>query len=108
MRRPGLVAGPLLFSYYFYSNELRETKMPNSADLFLAWKGFGLFGFRVLMFGFGCFEDLTYDFWAENAEMAIISRFALRGLRSAFGRAVGRFAAGIDAGLKSLCEYQRI
>ena len=40
------------FSYYFYFNGLRETKMPNLADLFLACKGFGLFVFPVLRFEF--------------------------------------------------------
>jgi hypothetical protein len=53
------------FSYYFYFIELRETKMPSLVDLFLACKGFGLFGFANLIFGFGGFGGLTCDFWAE-------------------------------------------
>jgi hypothetical protein len=52
MRRPGLVTGPFLFSYYFYFTEWSETKMPSLADLFLARKGFGLFGFPVLIVAF--------------------------------------------------------
>jgi hypothetical protein len=59
--------------------------MPSLADLFLAGKGFGLFGFPVLIVGFGWFRGLTCDFWAENAKTnaktkakATFSRFALR------------------------------
>jgi hypothetical protein len=93
MRRPGLVAGRFLFSYYFYFNELRETKMPSLLDLFLAGKGFGLFGFACLVFEFGGFQGLTCDFWAENAEKykdkgnrSVASPFGLRsGLRQSGG-----------------------
>jgi hypothetical protein len=42
--------------------------MPSWADLFLACKGFGLFGFAVFIFEFGCFRGLTCDFLAENAK----------------------------------------
>ena len=56
------------FSYYFYFNGLRETKMPNLADLFLACKGFGLFVFPVLILDFWRLRGLTCDFWAENDE----------------------------------------
>jgi hypothetical protein len=62
------VAGPFLFSYYFYFNGLGETKLPTLPDLFLACKGCGLLGFQSLIFGFGGFWGLTCDFWAENAE----------------------------------------
>jgi hypothetical protein len=55
---------------------------------------------------------LTCDFWAENAEKikttaktkAIIQSLRPSGFAPAFGRAVGRFAAGIDAGLKEGAE----
>jgi hypothetical protein len=47
---------------YFYFNELSETKMPTSEDLFLACKGFGLFGFAVLILEFGRLQGLTRDF----------------------------------------------
>jgi hypothetical protein len=57
-----------LFSYYFYSIELSETKMPSLKDLFLACKGFRLFGFPGLSLEFGRFRGLTCDFWAENAK----------------------------------------
>jgi hypothetical protein len=63
-----LVAGPFLFSYYFYFNGLSETKCQFWADLFLACKRFGLLGFRVFIFEFERFRGLTCDFWAENAE----------------------------------------
>jgi hypothetical protein len=56
------------FSYYFYSIGLSETKMPSLKDLFLACKGFGLFGFPGLSLEFGRFRGLTCDFWAENAK----------------------------------------
>jgi hypothetical protein len=57
----------LFFSYYFYSNELSETKMPSLADLFFACKRLRLFGVSILIFEFGCFQDLTCDFWAKIA-----------------------------------------
>jgi len=63
-----LVAGPSLFSYYFYFTGLSETKYQFWADLFLACKGCALFGFRVLIFEFGGFWGLTCVFWAENDE----------------------------------------
>jgi hypothetical protein len=47
-----LVAGPFLFSYYFYFKGLSETKCQFWADLFLACKGYGLLGFRVSIFEF--------------------------------------------------------
>jgi hypothetical protein len=68
MRRPGLGGRAFLFSYYFYFNGLSETKMPTLADLFLGCKGCGLFGFAILLGGFGDFEGLTCDFWAENGK----------------------------------------
>jgi hypothetical protein len=73
MRRPGLVAGSFLkedffIFLYFYFNKLSETKMPSLADLFLACKGSGLFGFPILIFEFGRFRGLTCDFWAENSK----------------------------------------
>ena len=36
--------------------------MPTLADLFLACKGFDLFGFAILIFEFGWFQGLTCDF----------------------------------------------
>jgi hypothetical protein len=39
-----------------------ELKMPTLADLFFVCKGFGLFGFGVLIFEFERFEGLTCDF----------------------------------------------
>ena len=78
--------------------------MPSLADLFLACKRFRLLDFPVLFFEFGRFRDLTCDFWAESAEKMQKQRQdqSLRpsGFAPAFGREVGRFAAGIDAGLK--------
>jgi hypothetical protein len=62
------VAGPFLFSYYFYFKGLSETKYQFWADLFLVGKGCGLLGFRVLILEFGGFWGLTCDFWAENDE----------------------------------------
>ena len=62
MRRPGLVAGPFLFSYYFYSIELSETKFQLWRIYFLACKGFRLFGFPNLIFEFVGFWGLTCDF----------------------------------------------
>jgi hypothetical protein len=50
------------FSYYFYSNELNETKMPSLTDLFLVCKGSGLFGFAIFVFEFGRLQGLTCDF----------------------------------------------
>ncbi len=101
MRRPGLVAGPFLFSYYFYSIGLRETKMPNLKDLFLACKGFRLFGFLGSSVEFGGFWGLTCDFAGINDERQDKGKSkgnnqSLRpsGFAPAFGRAVGRFAAG--------------
>jgi hypothetical protein len=56
------------FSYCFYFNGLSETKFQVWRIYFLACKGFRLFVFAGLMFGFLCFRGLTCDFWAENAE----------------------------------------
>jgi hypothetical protein len=80
---------------YFYFNELKETKMPSLADLFLACKRSRLFGFPVLIFESGRFQGLTCDFWAENAKARAI-HLLLRpsGFAPAFGRAVSRFATG--------------
>jgi hypothetical protein len=70
MRRPGLVAGPfrkIFFVFlYFYFNGLSETNFQIWPIYFLGCKGFGLFVFAGLMFGFGCLRGLTCDFWAEN------------------------------------------
>jgi hypothetical protein len=63
-----LVAGPFLFSYCFYYIEWGETKIQLGRIYFLACKGCGLLGFRVLISEFGGFRGLTCDFWAENAE----------------------------------------
>jgi hypothetical protein len=43
------VAGPFLFSYYFYFTERSETKFQIWRIYFLACKGFGLFGFPILI-----------------------------------------------------------
>jgi hypothetical protein len=66
------VAGPFLFYYYFYFKGLSETKYQFWADLFLACKGCGLLGFRVLISEFGGFWGLTCNFWAENAERFLV------------------------------------
>jgi hypothetical protein len=63
-----LVGRAFSFSYYFYFNEWSETKMPSLVDLFLARKGFDLFGFPIFIFTFGGFEGLTCDFWAKSEE----------------------------------------
>ncbi len=47
--------------------------MPTLADLFLACKGFGLFGFAILIFEFGWFQGLTCDllgFFGSRAPLA--------------------------------------
>ncbi len=73
MRNPAWWPG-VFFSYYFYFNKLSETKMPTFADLFLACKGSGLFGFAILIVDFGGCRGLTCVFWAENSKIEEGSR----------------------------------
>jgi hypothetical protein len=69
--KPGLVAGRFRFSYYFYFNRWSETKMQTFANLFLACKRSGLFGFAILIVDFGRCRGLTCDFWAKNSKKEI-------------------------------------
>jgi hypothetical protein len=89
MQRPGLVAGSFLFSYYFYFNELSETKFQIWRIYFSACKGSGLFGFPILTFEFGRFQGLTCDFWAENSKK--MKAVAKEGEGIAFGLIVQSF-----------------
>ena len=65
--------------------------MPSLADLFLACKGFSLFVFLVLIFGFLGFEGLTCDFWAEmtKSSRSVAWPFGLRSCLRQSGRAFG-------------------
>jgi hypothetical protein len=71
--------------------------MPTLADLFLACKGSGLFGFPILIVDFGRCWGLTCVFWAENSKIE-------EGSRGGSHERTVRTNAILDVGHDALCE----